>query len=156
MPRTDKQTNRQTDKQTDRQRIQIQRPLLSPVDRWGERANTDDIRTSPVSKGRIKKLCFFRTWPKRDGSSTSTQTSKLISSKLGEEVERVEEIWPGSEKKNNFFTPSLMLREVTVYQLIPICSAPHLKINFTEMRGAELCEDITILCQNLMKTRFLA
>ena len=42
------------------------------------------------------------------------------------------------------------------YQLIPICSAPHLKIYFTEMRGAELCEDITILCQNLMKTRLLA
>ena len=34
-----KQTNKQTDKQTDRQRIQIQRPLLSPVDRRGERAN---------------------------------------------------------------------------------------------------------------------
>ena len=33
------QTDRQTDKQTDRQRIQIQRPLLSPVDRRGERAN---------------------------------------------------------------------------------------------------------------------
>ena len=35
LPRTDKQT----DKQTDRQRIQIQRPLLSPVDRQGEWAN---------------------------------------------------------------------------------------------------------------------
>ena len=42
------------------------------------------------------------------------------------------------------------------YQLIPICSAPHLKIYFTEMRGAELCEDITILCPNLMKTSLLA
>ena len=55
---TDKQTNRQTDRQriqiqrpllspvdcrgerqTDRQRIQLQRPLLSPVDRRGEWAN---------------------------------------------------------------------------------------------------------------------
>ena len=35
LPRTDKQT----DTQTDRQRIQLQRPLLSPVDRRGERAN---------------------------------------------------------------------------------------------------------------------
>ena len=28
--------NRQTDKQTNKQRFQIQRPLLSPVDRWGK------------------------------------------------------------------------------------------------------------------------
>ena len=34
-----KQTNRKTDRQTNKQRIQIQRPLLSPVDRRGERAN---------------------------------------------------------------------------------------------------------------------
>ena len=34
-----KQTNRQTSRQTDRQRIQLQRPLISPVDRRGERAN---------------------------------------------------------------------------------------------------------------------
>ena len=33
------QADRQTDKQTHRQRIQLQRPLLSPVDRRGERAN---------------------------------------------------------------------------------------------------------------------
>ena len=39
LPRTDKQT----DKQTDRQRIQLQRPLLSPVDRRGERANIDNF-----------------------------------------------------------------------------------------------------------------
>ena len=32
-------TSRQTHKQTNRQRIQLQRPLLSPVDRRGERAN---------------------------------------------------------------------------------------------------------------------
>jgi len=31
--------NRQTDKQTNKQRFQLQRPLLSPVDRRGERAN---------------------------------------------------------------------------------------------------------------------
>ena len=31
--------NKQTSRQTDRQRIQLQRPLLSPVDRRGERAN---------------------------------------------------------------------------------------------------------------------
>ena len=32
--------NRQTDKQTNKQRFQLQRPLLSPVDRRGERANS--------------------------------------------------------------------------------------------------------------------
>ena len=36
-------TDRHTDKQTDRQRIQLQRPILSPVDRRGERANTTQI-----------------------------------------------------------------------------------------------------------------
>ena len=30
------------------------------------------------------------------------------------------------------------------YQVAPICSAPHLKKYFTEMRGAELCEDFNI------------
>ena len=35
-----KQTNKQTDRQTNGQRIQLQRPLLSPVDRRGERANS--------------------------------------------------------------------------------------------------------------------
>ena len=39
LQRTSRQTNKQTNKQTNRQRIQIQRPLLSPVDRRGERAN---------------------------------------------------------------------------------------------------------------------
>jgi len=39
LPRTDRQTDKQTNKQTNRQRIQLQRPLLSPVDRRGERAN---------------------------------------------------------------------------------------------------------------------
>ena len=34
-----KQENKQTNKQTNKQRFQIQRPLLSPVDRRGERAN---------------------------------------------------------------------------------------------------------------------
>jgi len=34
-------TSRQTHKQTNRQRIQLQRPLLSPVDRRGERANIE-------------------------------------------------------------------------------------------------------------------
>ena len=29
-------------RQTDKQRIQLQRPLLSPVDRRGERANTEN------------------------------------------------------------------------------------------------------------------
>ena len=39
LPRTDRQINRQTNKQTNKQRIQLQRPLLSPVDHRGERAN---------------------------------------------------------------------------------------------------------------------
>ena len=45
LQRTDKQTDKQTNKQTNRQRIQLQRPLLSPVDRRGERANTNQCGT---------------------------------------------------------------------------------------------------------------
>ena len=39
--------NRHTHKHTNRQRIQLQRPLLSPVDRRGERANTLSFRIFP-------------------------------------------------------------------------------------------------------------
>ena len=46
-------TSRQTHKQTNRQRIQLQRPLLSPVDRRGERANnliiSDEARDNEYS-----------------------------------------------------------------------------------------------------------
>ena len=44
-----KQTNKQTDRQTNRQRIQLQRPLLSPVDRRGERANKPACRALTLS-----------------------------------------------------------------------------------------------------------
>ena len=37
--------NKQTDKQTNTQRIQLQRPLLSPVDRGGERANNSSSKS---------------------------------------------------------------------------------------------------------------
>merc|ERR1712089_49512 len=48
-------TNRQTDRQTHRQRIQLQRPLLSPVDCRGEWANKLFTKRT---NNKLKKITF--------------------------------------------------------------------------------------------------
>ena len=49
-------TSRQTHKQTNRQIIQLQRPLLSPVDRRGERANYRADRSGLILQKKIRKF----------------------------------------------------------------------------------------------------
>ena len=51
--------NTYTNRQTDRQRIQLQRPLLSPVDRRGERANKVSISWKSVRRLKRKTKLFI-------------------------------------------------------------------------------------------------